>query len=180
MKPDPTAIDPRYPIGQFKHEGPVTDEDLERWIRQIEALPGQMRQAVTGLTDEQLDTPYRPGGWTLRQVVHHVPDSHLNCYIRFKWALTEPEPTIKPYEEQLWAELADYRVVPIATSLDFLELLHIKWVFLLRALSREQLSRRFVHPESGSNELAWHVGSYAWHGRHHLAHITSTVERQGW
>ena len=172
--------DLRYPIGRFHHEGPVTDDDRARWIGEIEALPDQMRRAVTGLTDAQLDTPYRPGGWTIRQVVHHVPDSHVNSYIRFKWALTEEVPLVKTYEEQRWAELADYRVVPVDVSLRFLALLHEKWVLLLRSLSREQWSRRFVHPESGPTELARSLGHYAWHGRHHLAHITGTIEREGW
>lgn len=172
--------DLRYPIGPFRHDGPVTDADLARWIDEIEALPAAMRRAVAGLTEAQLETPYRPGGWTLRQVVHHVPDSHLNSYLRFKWALTEEEPVIKTYDEQRWAELADYRIVPVAMSLDFLALLHARWVLLLRALSPEQLARRFVHPASGPAPLAWHVGSYAWHGRHHLAHITRTREREGW
>ena len=149
-------------------------------MSQIEVLPEQMRRAVTGLTEEQLDTPYRPGGWTLRQVIHHVPDSHLNSYIRFKWALTEEEPVIKTYDEARWAELADYRVGAVETSLSFLELLHAKWITLLRSLSHEQLSRRFVHPVSGPFELAWNVGHYAWHGRHHLAHVTGTVLREGW
>lgn len=171
--------DLRYPIGKFEHDGPVTDDDLARWIDQIEALPKQMRRAVTDLTDEQLDTHYRPGGWTLRQVVHHVPDSHLNSYVRFKWALTEDEPTIKTYDEQRWAELTDYQIVPVETSLDFLALLHAKWGVLLRSLSREQLARQFVHPVTGPVELAWSVGHYAWHGQHHLAHITSTIEREG-
>ena len=168
-----------YPIGKFEHDGPVSDEDLERWLGQLETLPELMRAAVTGLTDAQLGTPYRPGGWTLRQVVHHVPDSHLNSYLRFKWALTEDEPTIKPYDEARWAELVDYRTVPVKTSLDFLALLHAKWVALLRALPREALARRFVHPVSGPTELARNVGLYAWHGRHHLTHITNTVQREG-
>ena len=172
--------DLRYPIGKFEHDRSVTDADIARWISQIEVLPEQMRRAVDGLTEEQLDTSYRPGGWTLRQVIHHVPDSHLNGYVRFKWTLTEEEPTIKTYDEQRWAELVDYRVVPVGTSLDFLALLHAKWVALLRLLSREQLSRRFVHPVSGPTELAWSLGHYAWHGRHHLAHITSTIERERW
>lgn len=172
--------DLRYPIGKFEHDGSVTDDDLERWISQIEALPDQMRRAVAELTEEQLDTPYRPGGWTLRQVVHHVPDSHLNSYVRFKWALTEEEPVIKAYDEQRWAELDDYRVLSVQGSLDFLALLHARWATLLRSLSHEQFRRRFVHPVSGPTELSWNVGSYAWHGRHHLAHITSTVEREGW
>jgi DinB superfamily len=172
--------DLRYPIGRFEHEGAVADRDLERWIAQIEALPRQMREAVKGLSDGQLDTRYRPEGWTLRQVVHHVPDSHMHCYLRFKWALTEEEPLIKAYEEGLWAELADSRVAPIAPALDLLAALHTKWVVLLRGPSRQELSRRFVHPFSGPTELARTVGSYAWHGRHHLAHITSTIERHGW
>ena len=185
--PDMTNL--RYPIGKFEHDGPVSGEDLEHWLGQLEALPEQLgqlealpeqlRDAVTGLTAEQLETPYRPSGWTLRQVVHHVPDSHLNSYLRFKWALTEDEPLIKPYDEARWAELVDYRVVPIETNLDFLALLHAKWVALLRALPREQLARRFVHPVLGPVELAWNVGLYAWHGRHHLAHVADTVQREG-
>lgn len=127
MKPDL-----RYPIGQFAHSEPLTEEGLTLWISQIEALPAQLRTAVQGLSAEQLDTRYRPAGWTLRQVVHHLPDSHLNSYIRFKWTLTEDEPVIKPYDEQAWAELADYHVVPIEASLTFLEALHAKWVSLLR------------------------------------------------
>jgi hypothetical protein len=172
--------DPRYPIGKFEHTGSITDEQLTTWIAQIEVLPDQMRRAVVGLTAAQLDTPYRPGGWTLRQVVHHVPESHLHCYIRFKWALTEEEPLIKAYDEQTWAELADNRTVPIETSLDLLAALHKRWVGLLRVLSRGDLSRRFVHPSSGATELARTVGSYAFHGRHHLAHITTTIERHRW
>ncbi len=172
-------MDLRYPIGQFDPPGSITGADVGRWIDEIEALPEELRRAVAGLTDEQLDTPYRPGGWTLRQVVHHVLDSHLNSYIRFKWALTEEEPAIKTYEEARWAELADYRL-PVEPSLDFLALLHAKWVALLRVLTPEQWSRRFVHPEWGSVELSWNVGNYAWHGRHHLAHITTTIAREGW
>ena len=173
-------MDLRYPIGRFEPPDPITGADVARWIDEIEALPDEMRRAVAGLTDEQLDPPYRPGGWTLRQVVHHVPDSHLNSYVRFKWALTEDEPTIKTYEEARWAELADYRTVPISISLDFLTLLHRKWSALLRALTPEQWSRRFVHPEWGKIDLATTAGQYAWHGRHHLAHITTTVARHGW
>ena len=172
--------DLRYPIGQFEHQGEVTEQELERWLGQIEALPGAVREAVAGLTDEQLDTPYRPDGWTIRQVVHHVPDSHLNSYVRFKWALTEDTPAIKTYDEALWAELADYRTVPVETSLDFLEVLHRKWIGLLRSLTPEQWSRRFAHPEWGKVDLATTAGIYAWHGRHHLAHITTTAERLGW
>jgi hypothetical protein len=170
----------RYPIGRFEHDGPVTDEDLALWIGQIEALPGQMRHAVSGLSDAQRDTPYRPGGWTIRQVVHHVPDSHLNGYVRFKWALTEQEPVIKVYDQAAWAELGDYLVVPVETSLDFLALLHDRWVALVRSLSRADLARGFIHPEWGTVDLASTVGLYAWHGRHHLAHIEGAAEREGW
>jgi hypothetical protein len=173
-------IDLRYPVGLFEFAGTPTDDDVAAWIGEIEALPGQMRRAVQGLTAEQLDTPYRPGGWTIRSVVHHVPDSHLNSYVRFKLALTEDEPTIKPYDEKRWAELEDYRIVPVETSLDFLAALHAKWAALMRSLSREQLARRFMHPEAGPVVLARNIGDYAWHGRHHLAHITYAIEREGW
>jgi len=174
------TIDLRYPIGRFSHRGPVADDLLARWIDEIEALPQQMQKVVAGLTDEQLDTRYRPGGWTLRQVVHHVPDSHLHSYVRFKWALTEDQPTIKTYDEAAWAELPDVQVVPVETSLGLLSLLHAKWVALLRVLTPEQWAQRFVHPEWGAQNLSWATGVYAWHGRHHLAHITTTVEREGW
>jgi len=172
--------DPRYPIGRFAHPGEVSDDDLARWTGRIEALPGELRAAVDGLGEAQLDTRYRPGGWTLRQVVHHLPDSHLNAYVRFKWALTEDEPAIKVYDEARWAELADTRLTPVATSLDLLAHLHQRWVTLIRALDGDQLARRFLHPEWGAVDLAHAVGSYAWHGRHHLAHVTTTREREGW
>ena len=171
--------DLRYPIGLFEHEGPVADEDRARWIGQIEALPERMRRAVDGLGDAELDTPYRPGGWAIRQVVHHVPDSHTNSYVRFKWALTENEPLIKAYDEVGWANLADARA-PVGPSLDVLTALHAKWVILLRSMTSEQWARRFVHPVSGPQRLDTALGSYAWHGQHHLAHITSTAERRGW
>lgn len=172
--------DLRYPIGEFEPPEEFTEKDLGRWLGEIEALPPALRAAVEGLSDEQLDTRYRPGGWTLRQVVHHVPDSHLNAYIRFKWTLTEDEPTIKTYDEALWAELADYRTLPIAISLDLLEVLHRKWTALLRALTPEQWARTLVHPDSGRLDLGTFAAHYAWHGRHHLAHITTTAERHGW
>lgn len=172
--------DLRYPIGRFEHDGPVTDDDLTRWIGEIEALPEQLRRAVEGLTDAQLDTRYRPGGWTLRQVVHHLPDSHTNAYVRFKWALTEDEPAIKTYDEKRWAELDDARTASVETSLALLAALHARWVATLRTLTTEQWSRPYVHPKSGPWALDWATGQYAWHGRHHLAHITTTVEREGW
>jgi hypothetical protein len=172
--------DLRYPIGRFEHSGPVEQEDLARWISHIEELPARMAEAVEGLTEAQLDTPYRPGGWTIRQVAHHVPDSHLNAYVRFKWTLTEERPSIKAYDEKAWSELADYRLTPVATSLEFLHLLHAKWVVLLRSLEPAQWQREFVHPEWGTVSLALTAGTYAWHGRHHVAHINRAVEREGW
>ncbi|MDX1502669.1 MAG: putative metal-dependent hydrolase [Thermoanaerobaculia bacterium] len=173
-------MDLRYPIGRFSHPGPVTAAEVEGWIAEMAALPDEMRRVVSPLTQAQLDTRYRPGGWTLRQVVHHVPDSHLNSYIRFKWALTEEEPAIKTYFEERWALLEDYRLVPVEASLDFLAALHLKLTTLLRSLDPDQLSRTLLHPELGRVRLDWYVGFYAWHGRHHLAHITTTVERHGW
>ncbi len=172
--------DLRYPIGKFEHEGEITGEDVARWIDQIEALPGLVRAAIEGFSDEQLDTPYRLGGWTVRQVVHHIGDSHLNSLVRFKWTLTEDEPVIKAYHQDRWAELADYRDVPIETSLTFLESLHVRLVALLRSLNKGDLARRFVHPESGAITLARNISIYAWHGRHHVAHITHLKEREGW
>ncbi|HUP45404.1 MAG TPA: bacillithiol transferase BstA [Thermoanaerobaculia bacterium] len=172
--------DLRYPIGPYEAPRSVSESQIAQWIGEVEALPARMRSAVSGLTPEQLDTPYRPGGWTLRQVVHHVPDSHLNGYVRFKWALTEDEPAIKAYEEQLWAELADSRVVPVQTSLGLLEQLHARWTALLRSLTPGQWGRRYAHPVNGATELRQSIANYAWHGRHHLAHITTTIEREGW
>jgi len=176
----PATDDLRYPIGEFAPPETRTPDQVAQWIDEIAALPAALRRTVTPLTPNQLDTPYRPGGWTVRQVVHHVPDSHLNSLIRFKWALTEDRPTIKTYDEKGWAALPDYRVVPIAHSLDLLETLHVRWVGLLRSLSWSQLQREFAHPESGPSSLAGTVGAYAWHGRHHLAHIERLIEREGW
>lgn len=171
--------DLRYPVGEFSPPDTVPQEQVDTWIDDIAALPGDLRQTVSPLSDAQLDTPYRPDGWTVRQVVHHLPDSHMNSLIRFKWALTEDRPTIKAYDEKGWAVLPDCRQ-PIRHSLDLLDALHRRWVDLLRGLSRAQLQREFVHPESGPATLAVTVGSYAWHGRHHLAHIERLIEREGW
>jgi len=135
---------------------------------------------VKNLNDKQLDTPYREGGWTVRQVVHHIGDSHLNSYVRLKLALTEEQPTIKPYEQQLWAELADYKLFPVQDSLKFIELLHRRWVILLKSMDNDQLERTFLHPESGVIVLKKNIGVYAWHGRHHLAQIKALIERKGW
>ncbi len=170
----------KYPIGEFVFDGQINRAVIHRWIDEIEQLPGNLRFVVSKLSEEQLDTPYRSGGWTLRQVVHHIGDSHLNSYIRFKWALTEDTPTIKAYFEDRWAELRDYQLVPVTVSLDFIASLHKKWVILLRALSDADLQREFIHPESGETPLAKNIGIYAWHGNHHLAHITSLCARKSW
>lgn len=172
--------DLRYPVGKFEMPKEVTTEDRERFIREIAEAPALLRRAVAGLTPVQLDTPYRPDGWTVRQVVHHVPDSHLNSYVRFKLALTEDEPVIKPYFEDRWANLADSQQTPIEVSLSLLESLHERWVTLLRSLSEEELNRVFRHPEIGPVRLEQNIALYAWHGRHHIAHITNLRKAKGW
>jgi hypothetical protein len=175
-----TAVDPRYPIGKFHWSGKATAREREERIAQIAACPADMRAAVRGLNETQLDTPYREGGWTVRQVVHHVPDSHMNAYVRFKLGLTEDKPTIKPYEENSWAQLADSRTAPVEVSLALLERLHERWVMVLRAMSEKDFARLINHPESGVQLLDRMLALYAWHGRHHVAHVTSLRERQGW
>jgi uncharacterized damage-inducible protein DinB len=172
--------DLRYPIGKFIHDGSPTPVKTEELLQQIEQAPGRLRAAVQGLSPQQLDTPYRPEGWTVRQVVHHVPDSHLNAYLRFKLALTEEEPTIKPYAEDSWARLADTAATPIETSLSLLDSLHDRWVRLLRSLASDDWKRNFRHPELGLVSLEKNLSLYAWHGRHHVAHITALRERSGW
>jgi hypothetical protein len=173
-------IDLRYPIGPFKYEGTLSSDGRDRLIAQIEEAPAKLRAAVDGLTGEQIDTPYRPGGWTVRQVVHHLPDSHLNSYVRFKLALTEHTPTIKPYDEASWAELEDARTAPIELSLALLESLHRRWVLMLRSMAAADFERTFNHPELGLVSLDKNVALYAWHGRHHVAQITSLRERMRW
>lgn len=176
----PPLDDLRYPIGRFVPPATVTPEHRAAYIDILADLPSAFRRAVEGLTDEQLDTPYRPGGWTVRQLAHHVPDSHLNAYCRYKLALTEDEPTIKPYEEARWAELPD-STGPIEPSLHLLEALHTRWVALLRALPEEAWARTFVHPEHGrALRLDWTLALYAWHCRHHVAHINALRERERW
>ena len=173
--------DPRYPIGPFRFNGSTDPQEREQWIAEIASTPGYLRAAVAGLSPVQLDTPYRDKGWTVRQVVHHLPDSHINAYTRMKLALTEDEPTIKPYEEARWAELPDGRTGPIEVSLTLLECLHRRWVLLLRALRPDDFGRGFRHPEHGRTmSLNESVAMYAWHGRHHVAHITSLRSRMGW
>lgn len=170
----------RFPIGKFDIESEPNATERLQLIDQIAETPSMLRAAVKGLSDEQLDTPYRPGGWTVRQVVHHVPDSHLNSYVRFKLALTEEEPIIRSYMEDRWAMLEDSKITPLEVSLSLLEALHERWVLLLRSLSPEDFERRFRHPDLGIVSLNKNLGLYAWHGRHHVAHITTLCERMGW
>jgi DinB superfamily len=171
--------DLRYPIGKFRAVEQVSEEQRRAFIDAIAEAPAKLRAAVAGLNEQQLDTPYRPGGWTVRQVVHHIPDSHMNSFVRYKLALTENEPTIKPYNEARWAELADSRA-PIEPSLLLLENLHKRWVMLLRSLGPSDWQRKFRHPERGVMTLEETLQAYAWHGRHHVAHITALRERNGW
>jgi uncharacterized damage-inducible protein DinB len=173
-------MDLRYPIGEFKYEAPLTDAELKACLAIIKETPARMRAAVAGLNEEQLDTAYRPEGWTVRQVVHHVPESHLISYTRFKLAMTEDEPTIKPYFEDRWAQLDDARQAPIELSLDLLDAVHGRWIWFLRSLKPEDFQRTFRHPEIGIVSLDKNVALYAWHGPHHVAQITSLRERLGW
>lgn len=173
-------MDLSYPIGRFDWKTAVTPEMRPRLIDEIAAAPALLRQAVDGLDDSQLDTPYRPGGWTVRQVVHHLPDSHMNSYIRFRLALTEEEPTIKPYDQAKWAHLHDARTLPPAASLALLENLHTRWVGLLRGMTDLGFSRTFRHPEIGLVRLDTNLALYAWHGRHHTAQIAGLRRRMGW
>lgn len=169
-----------YPIGKFHFQGTLTDDQKRALIGEIATMPASLRSAVEGLSQAQLDTPYRPGGWTVRQVTHHVPDSHVNAYVRFKLALTENDPAIKAYEQQLWAELQDTRDTPVEVSLALLDSLHDRWVRLLRSITPEQWKRTFRHPELGSVTLERNLALYAWHGKHHVAHITELRKRMGW
>jgi uncharacterized damage-inducible protein DinB len=171
--------DLRYPVGKPTYDSDITDGKRTAWIRQIAETPTALRGAVEDLTEAQLEIPYRPEGWTVRQVVHHLADSHMNAYVRFKWTLTEPNPTIKPYNEVAWANLADTRLTPIATSLDLLESLHRRWVVLLESMKPEEFARSLLHPDNGPMTADRLLQVYAWHGRHHVAHITALREREG-
>lgn len=173
--------DLRFPIGKFDAAAPITAESRAAAIAEIAALPQRLRAAVAGLSDAQLDTPYRPEGWTVRQLVHHVADSHLNAYIRPRLALTEDNPTIKPYKEQKWAELPDARTAPIEPSLRMLDAVHERWVMLLRATSEADFARTVFHPESSRTmSVDFLTAMYAWHCRHHVAHVTELRAREGW
>lgn len=177
-----TAVDPlKYPIGKFAFPVAWNDRDVAKWRADFAELPAKVQAAVAGLSDAQLDTPYRPGGWTVRQTVHHVADSHLNAYCRFRLALTEDSPTIKTYEEARWAELADARTLPLAPSLEILGGVHVRIVALMDSMTPEQWQRGFVHPEHGRTiTLAQTAALYSWHSRHHVAHMTSLRSRNKW
>lgn len=177
---DSVEEDYRYPIGRFKIEGEITPEMIKLFIRDIKEAPASLRKAIEGLSDEQLDTQYRTDGWTVRQVVHHLPDSHMNSYIRFKLALTEDSPIIKPYFEAKWAELPDTFNTPVSVSVELLSSLHNRWVNLLNTLSAADLKKTFSRPDSGLVTLEKTVAIYAWHGKHHIAQITSLRKRMGW
>jgi len=170
-----------YPVGRFEYSGPLTAGERDRLIAEIAAAPAAFRAAVEGLTPKQLDTPYRPGGWTVRQVVHHLPDSHMNAFIRFKLGLTQDRPTINPYDQDRWAALADAAHTPVETSLTLLDAVHQRWVVLLRSLDTADFARAVNHPEhSAPLTLDKIVALYAWHGRHHTAHVTGLRHRMGW
>lgn len=171
----------KYPLGRFEWKGEWSEEHKQIWIGGIAELPSKLRQALEGLAEWQLDTPYRPGGWTVRQVVHHLADSHMNSLTRFKLALTEEEPAIKPYREDLWAELGDAKPYPVEASLRLLEGLHDRWVALLQSMNETDYMRIFYHPESKERvSLQRALAVYDWHGRHHTAHIRTLRERSGW
>src|SRR4051812_9698139 len=172
--------DLRFPLGKFSFQGTLTDSQQSAYLEDIARTPVQMRAAVQGLTEAQLNTPYRPEGWTVRQVVHHVPDSHMNAYVRFKLALTEDEPTIKPYAEDLWSRLGDVQATPVEVSLTLLDSLHDRWMRLLRSITPAEWKRTFRHPELGAMSLEKTLALYAWHGRHHVAHITELRKRMSW
>ncbi len=170
----------KYPIGKFKAPKEYSDDLREGFLSEIEETPFFLRHAVENLNEEQLATPYREGGWTIEQVVHHVPDSHMNAYIRTKLALTEKEPIIKTYREDAWAKLEDYVTTPIETSLLLLETIHTRWLILIKSLNKSQFERKLNHPEMGVVDINWILAQYAWHGKHHIAHINSLKQRMGW
>ena len=175
-------MDLRYPIGRFTRPVDVTGAERARYIEAVAGAPAALREAVRGLDDAQLDTPYRPDGWTVRQVIHHLPDSHLNAYVRFKLALTEVEPTIKPYDEKAWAQLPDGRSPLVAESLTLLDALHARWVYMLRAMNAGDFARTLMHPERPDAPMTLDVmlALYAWHGRHHAAQVTALRDRMKW
>ncbi len=171
----------RYPIGFYKCPDQISAIHIEQWITALETFPKRLEASLLGFSEIQLDTPYRDGGWTVRQLVHHISDSHHHSYTRFKWALTEDSPVIKAYEEKSWSSLFDAQTAPISLSLNYINALHSKLVFLLKGLSEDQLLCYYIHPEDSSKvSVAENIGKYAWHGNHHLAHIQNLVKRKGW
>lgn len=172
-------MDVRYPIGKFDFDGEITSDVLDTWISELERLPSLLREAVKDLNEEQLDTPYREGGWTIRQVVHHLADTSTNYYVRIKLAVTQENPTINTFEESRWAELPDNNV-PVEVSLSLLEALHIRFSNLLRNLKLNDFEKIYTHPVSGEITIGYTIGLYSWHGKHHFAQITSLCERKGW
>jgi len=171
----------KYPIGKFEFPMEYSSEYLLDKILEIESFPERLKKETLHLTDEQLDTPYRPNGWTVRQVIHHCAESHMNCFIRIKWALTENNPVIKPYDETLWSELPDNLKMPIQPTLTLLEGLHFRLVYIMRNLTDADLEKSFVHPENNSEyRIKQLIGTYAWHGNHHLAHITTLKKYKNW
>jgi hypothetical protein len=168
----------KYPIGNFNYKKDLTESDIKVYINKIEILPSKLKEVVKGLTEEQLCTQYRTGGWTIKQVIHHLPDSHLNAYIRMKLTITEDKPVVKTYEEAKWAELEDAKNAPVEISLNFLEGLHKRWIIFLRSLTPEQMKRRFIHPEHGEQSLDYLISLYSWHCEHHLAQITELKKRE--
>lgn len=173
-------VDLRYPVGKADKKGPLTPDERNHMIESLAAAPAAFRAAVAGLSDEQLDTRYRNGGWTIRQVIHHVADSHMNAYIRFRFAVTEAEPTIKPYDEKAWAELADARSAPVEPSLQVIDGIHQRWVILLHSVREIDYNRAMKHPERGLMTLDDTLALYEWHARHHAAHITGLRKERGW
>jgi hypothetical protein len=165
--------DLRYPVGEFQYAGPAPEDERRKWVLEIAEAPAKLRSAVHGLSPEQLDTPYRTGGWTARQVVHHLADAHMNAYVRFRLTLTELEPVVKPYQEALWAELSDARTAPVELSMQLMDSMHSRWVMLLQSFRAEDWQRVYRHPEMGVVSLEMATAMYAWHGRHHIAHILS-------
>lgn len=176
----PGMDDLRYPLGPFTYSPDADATTRQADIESIAAAPARLREAVAGLNESQLDTPYRPGGWTVRQVVHHMADSHVNAYVRFRLAMTEEHPTVRPYDEKAWAELADARTAPLAPSLALLESLHHRWVRLLRSLSADDMRRTVFHPENGEMTVDHLLQSYGWHCRHHVAHVKALRARENW
>ncbi len=175
-----TMADLRYPVGPFVAPAALSTATRAAAIKTLAELPARMRLSCAGLSEAQLDSPYRPGGWTVRQVVHHTADSHLNAYLRTKFALSDEAPTIRPYPEQIWAEMADAKAAPVSMSLGLLDALHGRWVMLLRSLEPAQFARTLVHPERGTMSIDDVLAMYEWHSRHHTAHITALVDREGW